>query len=145
MRANGNLNDTIAQLGVMAQSVRVSRCTPIVSSCEGEGPSHRARLFAHCMRDLADILYPEVDRIRVVMDNLATHTAGALRQRRAPPASATFGIKFPRHGHGSATRSSLFCRKSIVGPHRRPHNGFDNGFGPMVERCRSTCMAGWDG
>src|ERR1700727_459986 len=40
---------------------------------------HRtARDFADCMRDLADIRYPEVDRIRVVMDNLSTHTAGAL-------------------------------------------------------------------
>jgi hypothetical protein len=34
--------------------------------------------FAVCMRDLADIHYPNADRIRVVMDNLSTHTAGAL-------------------------------------------------------------------
>src|ERR1700757_3463738 len=34
--------------------------------------------FAVCMRDLADIHYPHADRIRVVMDNLSTHTAGAL-------------------------------------------------------------------
>ena len=33
---------------------------------------------AHCMRDLADTHYPDADRIRVVMDNLSTHTAGAL-------------------------------------------------------------------
>src|ERR1700688_3667103 len=40
---------------------------------------HRtARDFTDCMRDLADIHYPEADRIRVVMDNLSTHTAGAL-------------------------------------------------------------------
>ena len=37
-----------------------------------------ARDFAACMRDLADIHYPDADRIRVVMDNLSTHTAGAL-------------------------------------------------------------------
>ena len=37
-----------------------------------------ARDFAECMRDLADIHYPDADRIRVVMDNLSTHTAGAL-------------------------------------------------------------------
>lgn len=40
---------------------------------------HRtARDFAHCMRDLTDIHYPEADQIRVVLDNLSTHTPGAL-------------------------------------------------------------------
>jgi transposase len=47
---------------------------------------HRtARDFADCMRDLADIHYPDAERIRVVMDNLSTHTAGALYE--AFPAS----------------------------------------------------------
>jgi hypothetical protein len=36
-----------------------------------------ARDFAICMRDLADTHYPDADQIRVVMDNLSTHTAGA--------------------------------------------------------------------
>ena len=44
-----------------------------------------ARDFAECMRDLADFHYPDADRIRVVMDNLSTHTAGALYE--AFPAS----------------------------------------------------------
>ena len=34
--------------------------------------------FAHCMRDLADLHYAKADVIRVVLDNLSTHTAGAL-------------------------------------------------------------------
>lgn len=34
--------------------------------------------FAACMRDLADVHYPDANRIRIVMDNLSTHTAGAL-------------------------------------------------------------------
>jgi hypothetical protein len=47
---------------------------------------HRtARDFADCMRDLADAHYPDADRIRVVMDNLSTHTAAALYE--AFPAS----------------------------------------------------------
>jgi transposase len=37
-----------------------------------------AQDFAKCMRDLADIHYPHADQIRVVMDNLSTHTVGAL-------------------------------------------------------------------
>ncbi|MBB3397558.1 IS630 family transposase [Rhizobium sp. BK060] len=36
--------------------------------------------FAHCMRDLVDVHYPEADCIRVVLDNLSTHTPAALYQ-----------------------------------------------------------------
>src|SRR5665213_2162130 len=47
---------------------------------------HRtARDFADCMRDLADVHYPEADRIRVVMDNLSTHKAGALYEAFPAP------------------------------------------------------------
>jgi transposase len=34
--------------------------------------------FADCMRDLVDVHYPAAERIRVVMDNLSTHSAAAL-------------------------------------------------------------------
>jgi transposase len=34
--------------------------------------------FATCMRELSDVYYPDADRIRVVLDNLSTHSAGAL-------------------------------------------------------------------
>ncbi len=34
--------------------------------------------FAHCMRDLVDLHYPDAPVIRVVMDNLSTHSAGAI-------------------------------------------------------------------
>jgi transposase len=36
--------------------------------------------FAACMRELSDVHYPEAERIRVVLDNLSTHSAGALYQ-----------------------------------------------------------------
>ena len=36
--------------------------------------------FAVCMRDLIDVHYPDADKIRVVMDNLSTHTASAIYQ-----------------------------------------------------------------
>src|SRR5207245_6568845 len=36
--------------------------------------------FAICMRELTDIDYPVAARIRVVVDNLSTHSAGALYQ-----------------------------------------------------------------
>lgn len=44
-----------------------------------------ARDFAACMRELADIHYPEADLIRVVLDNLSTHTAGALYETFPAP------------------------------------------------------------
>ena len=34
--------------------------------------------FAHCMKDLVDIYYPEADLIKVVMDNLNTHSPASL-------------------------------------------------------------------
>jgi transposase len=36
--------------------------------------------FAACMRELIDVHYPKAERIRVVLDNLSTHSAGALYQ-----------------------------------------------------------------
>ena len=36
--------------------------------------------FAICMRELVDVDYPDADKIRVVMDNLSTHTASAIYQ-----------------------------------------------------------------
>src|SRR5471032_1311050 len=41
--------------------------------------------FAACMRELCDVHFPKAERIRVVLDNLSTHSAGALYQ--AFPAS----------------------------------------------------------
>ena len=43
-----------------------------------------SRDFAECMRELADIHYPNAQRIRVVMDNLSTHTPSALYESFEP-------------------------------------------------------------
>jgi len=40
--------------------------------------------FAACMRELADVHFPKAERIRVVLDNLSTHSAGALYQAFPP-------------------------------------------------------------
>jgi transposase len=40
--------------------------------------------FAQCMRELVDEHYPDANRIRVVLDNLSAHSAGALYQAFAP-------------------------------------------------------------
>jgi transposase len=46
---------------------------------------HRtARDYAYGMRDLVDVHYPEANLIRVVQDNLSTHTPGALYEAFPP-------------------------------------------------------------
>jgi transposase len=40
--------------------------------------------YAQCMRELVDVHYPDAECIRVVQDNLSTHTAGSLYQAFAP-------------------------------------------------------------
>jgi transposase len=40
--------------------------------------------FADCMRELVDEHYPDAERVRVVLDNLSTHTPAALYERFEP-------------------------------------------------------------
>src|ERR1700724_498130 len=47
---------------------------------------HRAACdFAECMRELVDTHYPQAEQIRVVLDNLSTHFAGALYETFPAP------------------------------------------------------------
>lgn len=41
--------------------------------------------FAHCMRELVDVDYPDAPVVRVVLDNLSTHSAGAIYDAFPPP------------------------------------------------------------
>jgi transposase len=41
--------------------------------------------FAHCMRDLSDVHFPKAEKIRVVLDNLSTHSPSALYQTFPAP------------------------------------------------------------
>lgn len=61
-----------------------------------------ARDFAQCMRDLVEVHYPQAEQIRVVLDNLSTHSAGALYEAfPAPEAHRILGrLEFhytPKH------------------------------------------------
>lgn len=44
-----------------------------------------AQDFASCMRDLADLHFPKAEKIRVVLDNLSTHSPSALYQTFPAP------------------------------------------------------------
>src|ERR1700689_640819 len=107
---------------------------------------HRAACdFAHCMRDLADTHYPDADRIRVVMDNLSTHTAGALYEtfpaRSASHPSAP-GVplraqarQLAEHGRD---RNRRVARAMSGSPHRRtrPTRIRDRRMAATAERLR---------
>ena len=41
--------------------------------------------FAACRRELVDVDFPQAEQVRVVMDNLSTHTPGALYEAFSPP------------------------------------------------------------
>jgi len=51
------------------------------------GDQRTRRDFAHVIRDLVDVQYPDAERILLVMDNLNTHTPAALYET-FPPAEA---------------------------------------------------------
>ena len=58
--------------------------------------------FAECMRDLVDEHYPQADCIRVVLDNLSTHSAAALYETFPPEEARRIlrGLEFhytPKH------------------------------------------------
>jgi hypothetical protein len=60
--------------------------------------------YAHCMRDLVDIHFPDADLIRVVQDNLNTHTPAALYETFEPAKARRILRKLAFHHtpvHGS--------------------------------------------
>ena len=60
-------------------------CQPLVGWREVKATDHRKKVdFAHCMKDLVDVHFPDVEVIRVVLDNLNTHTPGALYEAFEP-------------------------------------------------------------
>ena len=59
--------------------------------------------WAHCMKELVDELYPNAERIRVVMDNLNTHNPAALYEAFKPQEARRLLNKLelhytPKHG-----------------------------------------------
>jgi hypothetical protein len=59
--------------------------------------------FAHCMRDLVDLHFPEAEKIILVMDNLNTHKLAALYEAFAPAEARRIIEKLelhytPKHG-----------------------------------------------
>ncbi len=59
--------------------------------------------WAHCVKELVDLHYPEAERIVLVMDNLNTHTPAALYEAFVPAEARRIASKLeihytPKHG-----------------------------------------------
>jgi hypothetical protein len=59
--------------------------------------------FAHCIRDLLDVHYPEAERIVLVLDNLNTHSPASLYEAFAPAEAKRLANRLeihhtPKHG-----------------------------------------------
>lgn len=79
-------------------------CQPLAGWREVKVTDQRKKIdFAHCMKDLVDVHFPNATVIRVVLDNLNTHTPGALYEA-FPPAEARRILRklefhhTPKHG-----------------------------------------------
>lgn len=53
--------------------------------------------FAHCMKDLVDVHFPDADRVRVVLDNLNTHSLAALYETFDPTEARRIARKLEFH------------------------------------------------
>ena len=63
--------------------------------------------FAHCMRDLVDIHFPQADTIVVVMDNLNTHKLASLYEAFPPAEARRIAAKLEIHTPPSMAVGSI--------------------------------------
>jgi len=66
-------------------------------------PQRTAIDFAHCMKDLVDVHFPDAEVVRVILDNLNTHTPASLYEAFAPAEARRILKKLefhftPKHG-----------------------------------------------
>jgi hypothetical protein len=79
-------------------------CQPLAGWREVTVTAQRKKTdFAECMRELVDVHFPEAVLIRVVLDNLNTHTPGALYEAFSPQEARRLLRKLefhytPKHG-----------------------------------------------
>lgn len=79
-------------------------CQPLAGWRAVKATDRRTKIdFAHCMKELVDVHFPDASVIRVVLDNLNTHTPGALYEAFAPEEARRILRKLefhftPKHG-----------------------------------------------
>jgi len=73
-------------------------CAPFIGWREVKATQRRTKVdFAHCMKELVDVHFPNTQVIRVVLDNLNTHTFGALYQAFSPDEARRIARKLEFH------------------------------------------------
>jgi hypothetical protein len=79
-------------------------CQPLAGWRTVKATAQRKKTdFAECMRELVDVHFPQAEVIRVVLDNLNTHTPGALYEAFPPAVARRLLRKLefhytPKHG-----------------------------------------------
>jgi hypothetical protein len=80
-------------------------CEPLIGWRHLSVTERRTKLdWAHCVKELVDVHYPQAERIVVVMDNLNTHTPAALYEAFVPAEARRIARKLEIHytpNHGS--------------------------------------------
>jgi hypothetical protein len=77
---------------------------PLAGGRHVEVKDHRGRLdWAHCLKAVADVLFPEAEKIVLVMDNLNTHGAASFYEAFSPEEAWRLTSRFefhhtPKHG-----------------------------------------------
>jgi len=79
-------------------------CEPLAGQCWVDVTEHRTKEdWAYQIKDLVDVRYPHAEQIVLVLDNLNTHTPGALYEVFAPREAQRLANKLeihytPKHG-----------------------------------------------
>jgi hypothetical protein len=79
-------------------------CEPLRGWREVRVSDQRTRIdWAHCVKDLVDVHYPEAEKLVLVMDNLNTHTPASLYEAFPPAEAKRIADKLeihytPKHG-----------------------------------------------
>jgi len=79
-------------------------CQPLTGWREVKATHQRKKVdFAHCMKELVDVHFPHAKQIRLVLDNLNTHTPAALYEAFPPDEARRILRKLdfhftPKHG-----------------------------------------------
>ena len=73
-------------------------CEPLRGWREVRVSDRRTRIdWAHCIKDLVDVPYPDADKIILVQDNLNTHTPASLYEAFSPAEAKRLADKLELH------------------------------------------------
>ena len=73
-------------------------CEPLAGWRDVMVSDRRARIdWAHCIKELVDVHYPDAERIVLVQDNLNTHTPASLYEAFAPAEAKRLADKLELH------------------------------------------------